>query len=227
MRKQTHPSPGRRGRWSSGAPPAALMILWLAGPPMLASLSPPSDVAPAVASVAPKARLASVAPKARLASTVERASPGGDIMPRFFIETIAVEGAGQASSGIVVSESLLEEGRGYNEAELREAVYRVNRLPFVVEAAFTLGKGSERGRYRLLITVEEVETFFFGADLIYRDFGGSLAAGPAIDDALTDSITAGARLFAGQGIVFAAVGDGEDLQAGYARYRLLGRPVLL
>lgn len=147
-----------------------------------------------------------------------------DSEPRFFIESIAVEGVRHASSGIVVAESRIEAGRRYAEHELREAAYRVNRLPFVLHAAFSLGKGSERGRYRLLITVEEVESFFFGADLVHGSFGGARAAG---DDGLNTSLTAGMRAFAGQGVFFAAVGDGEDLQAGYTRYRLLGRPALL
>ncbi|MCP3958503.1 MAG: hypothetical protein GY719_11675 [bacterium] len=147
--------------------------------------------------------------------------------PRFFIETIAVEGIRLASREVVVSRSLLEEGRPYTEAELREAIYRVHRLPFVLDAAFSLGKGSERGRYRLLISVEEVETFFFGADAIYDTFGGALDDSSAVEEGFNDTLTAGARFFAGDGVFFAAVGDSEDLQVGYTRYRLFDRPVLL
>ena len=146
-------------------------------------------------------------------------------LPRFYIETIGVEGIRLATPEIIVTRSLLEEGRPYTENELREAMYRVHRLPFVLDAAFSLGKGSERGRYRLLIRVEEVRSFFFGAEATY-DVGGTLAGTP-IDDRWNDTLTAGVRFFAGDGVFFAAVGDSEDLQVGYTRYRLLDRPVLL
>ena len=147
--------------------------------------------------------------------------------PRFFIENIEVEGIRMASREVVVSRSLLEEGRPYTEPELREAIYRVHRLPFVLGATFSLGKGSERGRYRLLISVDEAETFFFGADATYDAFGGVLDDSPAVEGRLNDTLTAGVRFFAGDGVFFAAVGDSEDLQVGYTRYRLFDRPVLL
>ncbi len=146
--------------------------------------------------------------------------------PRFHIESVTVEGVRRASPEVIASESLLAEGIAYTEAELREAVYRVGRLPFVLDADFALAKGSERGRYSLLITVEEVRGFFFGSDLGYAAYGGALE-GVSLDDEPTAALSAGMRVFAGQGVFFAAVGDEEDLQVGYERYRLLDRPVLL
>ncbi len=147
--------------------------------------------------------------------------------PRFYLERLAVEGVSHASPAVIVSESLLEGGIAYTEAELLQAMYRVKRLPFVLDAGFSLGKGSERGRYSLLITVEEVRRFFLGSDLGYTAQGGALRAASAQDDGLTETLSAGARVFAGQGVFFAAVGDGENLQAGYERYRLFDRPILL
>lgn len=152
--------------------------------------------------------------------------PSFDQPVQFHIEQIAVEGVRQASADVIVSETLLQQGLRYSESELREAVYRVQRLPFVFAADFSLAKGSERGKYRLLIDIEEAETFFFGGDLIYNSFSGSLADGGAFEDDLQDTLTAGVRAFAGHGMFFAAVGDSEDLQVGYTRYRLLDRPVL-
>ena len=145
---------------------------------------------------------------------------------RFYVESVAVEGVRRASPDVIVSESLLEAGVEYTEAELRQAVYRVNRLPFVLEAGFSLDRGSERGRYRLRITVEEVRGFFFGSDLVYAAYGDALAGATSEDDGLRDDLTAGARVFAGQGLFFAAV-NGDDLRVGYERYRLLDRPILL
>ncbi len=146
---------------------------------------------------------------------------------RFYIESVAVEGVRRASPQLIVSESLLEAGMAYSEAELRQAVYRVGRLPFVLEADFSLGRGSERGRYSLLITIEEVRGFFFGSDLTYDAYGGVLADATPEDDGLDDATSAGLRVFAGQGVFFAAVTGGEGLQVGYERYRLADRPVYL
>lgn len=143
---------------------------------------------------------------------------------RFLIETITVSGVGrEAARGIVVAESLLEEGESYSEDELRKAVYRVKRLPFVVEADFSLKKGSERGAYELVITVEETKPVFFEGNL----------AGAVIpseqrrfyDDSVEwdHAETLGARLFAGSsGLAFATVSRGGDLQVGYTRYDLFG-----
>ncbi len=153
--------------------------------------------------------------------------PAFDSPARFWIESIAVEGIRQASANVIVSESLLQQGRRYSESELREAVFRVNRLPFVVTADFSLAKGSERGKHRLLIHVEEAQNFFFGSDLTYKSFSGSLAEAGTFENDVRDSLTAGVRAFAGQGVFFAALEDGEDLQVGYTRYRLLDRPILL
>ncbi len=146
---------------------------------------------------------------------------------RFYLESVAVEGVRRASPEVIVSESLLEAGIAYSEAELRQAVYRVGRLPFVLDATFALKRGSERGRYSLLITVEEVRGLFFGSDLIYAARGDALSDASPLTGELTESLTAGMRVFAGQGVFFAAVGDDDNLQVGYERYRLGDRPILL
>ena len=104
-----------------------------------------------------------------------KAVPDPDRPARFFLERIAVEGVRRASPEVIVSESLLAEGHSYTEGELRQAVDRVQRLPFVLDAGFSLGRGSRRGHYRLLIEVDEVHAFFFGADLLYTSFDDSLS----------------------------------------------------
>ena len=57
---------------------------------------------------------------------------------RFLIERITVEGPKEAAANIVRAETLLREGGTYTEAELRQAIYRVQRLPFVLDASFSL-----------------------------------------------------------------------------------------
>jgi outer membrane protein assembly factor BamA len=143
---------------------------------------------------------------------------------RFLIEKITVSGIRrEAAQGIVVAESLLEEGESYSEDELRKAVYRVKRLPFVIEADFSLKKGSERGAYELVITAEETKPVFFEGNL-----GGVVV--PSEQRRFTDdrvewehTETLGARLFAGSsGLAFSTISRGGDLQIGYTQYDLFG-----
>ncbi len=79
----------------------------------------------------------------------------------FLIEKITVEGVSRGQARIVAAESLLREGATYDERGLRDAVYRVKRLPFVLLADFSLRKGSVRGSYELVITVVATKRFFF------------------------------------------------------------------
>lgn len=95
----------------------------------------------------------------------------------FVIERIVVEGVRHGSEKIVLSELLLTLGAAYTEAQLREALHRVKRLPFVVEADLSLRKGSERGRFELVVSVSQAWPLFFG---------GSLAVAGA-DDVYSDT----------------------------------------
>ena len=77
----------------------------------------------------------------------------GATTPNFFIEKIEVR------------ETRLREGEEYSEAELRDASARLMRLPFLLSAEFSLEKGSERGRYVLVVTINETKPFFYALDL--------------------------------------------------------------
>jgi hypothetical protein len=79
---------------------------------------------------------------------------------RFLIETISVEGPKEAAANIVKAETLLRPGETYTETQLRLAIYRVHRLPFVLDANFALRKGSRRGAYELVISVQPARWFF-------------------------------------------------------------------
>jgi len=75
---------------------------------------------------------------------------------RFLIESLAVEGTKRESvRKIVVSQSRLVAGHEYGEGELRDAMRRVKRLPFVLDARPSLRRGSVAGRYQLVIDIEE------------------------------------------------------------------------
>lgn len=157
------------------------------------------------------------------------AAPAAEESPKFLIQSIAVEGTRrEASGGLIVHESFLEEGKAYSERELREAVYRVKRLPFIVQADFSLRRGTERGTYELVVTVQETPSFFFSREetfLSIQDDAASYALGYSPSDNLktTHSGLAGARLFLGaSGVLFGAVGGENALQAGYTQYNLFG-----
>lgn len=151
----------------------------------------------------------------------------GDADPQFLIERIVVEGIQRDSArAIVASETRLREGQPYSEPALREAIYRVKRLPFVLDAEFSLRKGSERGAYELVITVEPTRPVFFlaqtdGYVLKPEDrFGRG-----AIQTYSYGSI--GARQFLGaKGLLFASIDKREhsapSYQLGYTHYNPLG-----
>ena len=80
--------------------------------------------------------------------------------PHFAIESIRVEGVRYSSSHVVEAESRLVPGVSYTERELRDAIARVHRLPFVIDADVRLEKGSERGRYVLVLRIEETTPVF-------------------------------------------------------------------
>jgi hypothetical protein len=154
--------------------------------------------------------------------------PGGEEPPRFLIERVTVEGARPGPARIVEAESLLREGVAYTENELRQAVARIHRLPFVLEAEFSLRKGSERGTYELLISVQQARWFFFDRDTQLTFFDEPLALESFLSE--TWSIRAlglaGARAYVGRsGVVFAAL-SGLSLQGGYTQYDLFGRGIV-
>jgi hypothetical protein len=149
---------------------------------------------------------------------------------RFQIESITIEGGRrEATRGIVIEESRLTTGREWTERELREAIYRIRRLPFIVRADFVLRRGSARGLYALAITVEETRPFFFSreADLVATSserISTSLGYGYGRGTNLDSRATAGARLFVGaRNVLFGSANNDEGFQAGYTRYGLFGR----
>lgn len=150
---------------------------------------------------------------------------------RFLLEKITVEGTREAAGRIVKAETLLEEGGTYSEAELGQAVARVHRLPFVLDADFSLQKGSTRGSYELLIEVQEARRFFFdhtvGVYVLDRPLhlDDSIGSGNSWSAQLPGLI--GFRQFIGRsGVVFAALDSEEGVQAGFTRYDLFGRGIV-
>jgi hypothetical protein len=145
------------------------------------------------------------------------AASEGRAEPRFLIERIAIEGLRWASPRILVAESHLTEGREYGEVELRDAAARIHRLPFVLRADFRLEKGSERGKFVLVIAVVETKPFFLGYDSLQQSVEGQRSS--------VDQPTLGMRWFVGARGVAAASYDRQDLNRfglGYTQYDLFG-----
>lgn len=152
---------------------------------------------------------------------------------RFLIEMITVAGPKEAAANIVRAETLLREGETYTEDQLRQAVYRVHRLPFVLDATFALRKGSERGAYELVIEVQPARWFFFDHWVrAYRfdeplELEESFRVAPSLRSTFDLGGLAGARLFVGRsGVLFGALDSEEGGQIGFTRYDLFHRGIL-
>jgi hypothetical protein len=153
---------------------------------------------------------------------------------RFLIEKITVEGPKQAAANIISSETLLREGGTYTEEQLRLAIYRIHRLPFVLDASFALRKGSRRGAYELVIEAKPARWFFFDTSIHAFQFGealdleeNSFTDDPTMRSSTTLQGLVGARLFVGRsGVLFGALDSEEGLQAGFTQYDLFHRGIL-
>jgi outer membrane protein assembly factor BamA len=137
--------------------------------------------------------------------------------PSFPIERIEVRGARFASEEVVARESLIVEGMTYTEAQLRAAMSRINRLPFVLDSSFALEKGTTHGAYVLVITIVETKPVFIEAISETQRQGGSSFTG--------EVFRSGVRLFVGSSSLIHAATDFEgNYQAGLTQYNLFGRP---
>ncbi len=149
--------------------------------------------------------------------------------PSFTIEKIIVNGNQHASAEVVRTESRIEEGRSYTELELTRAMYRINRLPFILEAEFALEKGSRRGSYHLVITVRETRLYF-------ADFNSFNVTNDEGDHHSLEYASIGRRFFTGShGLFYVALRPvysisqshtlGARYTAGYAHHNLFDRRV--
>lgn len=137
----------------------------------------------------------------------------------FLIEQIEVRGVRFTSKSVIERETLLTEGNSYSEANLRDAMNRINRLPFVLDSNFSLEKGSTRGAYILLITITETKPLFVDAQsmVMYND---DLRR----NRQAAESVRSGIRYFLGSSsLVHVATDFHENYEAGLTQYNLFGR----
>ena len=160
---------------------------------------------------------------------------------RFLIETITVETDRTASAGIIESETLLKEGTAYTEDDLRQAIARVHRLPFVLDADLSLRKGSERGSYELVIQTYTARWFFYDRWVQVAHFDQEYTLGDVYTintgNDLSQTGLVGGRVFLGRsGVLYGSVGYHDDLvidgsdglgsTLGYTQYDLFGRGIV-
>ena len=169
------------------------------------------------------------------AASARAEEPPAQEPARFLIETITVEAPGKHAAGIIESETLLEEGGTYTEDDLRRAVARIHRLPFVLDATFSLRKGSERGAYELFIQADTARWFFFDRTVHFFHFEEPYTLGTLGGDTSPWSHTGliGGRVFTGRsGVLYGSLGfqselgdDSNGARIGYTHYNLFGRGI--
>ena len=141
--------------------------------------------------------------------------PSEDFTP-LLVERITVEGAPEAASRIIAAETLLVEGVWYTAADLSQAVARVHRLSFVLDAGFELRPGNRTGGHELVVTAHTDRWFSFERGLgLQRSDRTYAFTDPSDDDTLTSSQTGviGGRLFVGRaGVLHGRLGYRDDLQ---------------
>jgi outer membrane protein assembly factor BamA len=149
--------------------------------------------------------------------------------PSFYIDGFRVISDGNVSDKIILSELRLDADNTYSESQLRNAINRILRLPFIQDARFALAKGSKRGQYLLEIHLEETRPFFFS-------LGTSWFRGENAESTSIDSLNIGYRHYLGSSaVLFAGVKpdwdwtDGENRTSQYtvglAHYNLFNRNV--
>jgi hypothetical protein len=180
---------------------------------------------------------------------VAAAAVAAPVCAAFSVESIVVRGTHYSSPRTIIKESKLAAGHSYTEAELRDAIGRVNRLPFVIHAEPSLEKGSARGQYVVVITITETKPLFIDygwSKQLIDDRESSFVPGPDGKPVLQTrhvlfrfnehDARAGLRVFAGSGgmvtissaysgcdspgsICFAQV---ADITGTYTQYDILG-----
>jgi hypothetical protein len=160
-----------------------------------------------------------------------------DPAPTFLIESFEVTGASSSAAQIVIAESRLREGHEYGEPELRDAIARIQRLPFVIGSDFRLAKGTSVGKYVLVISIRQMKPLFVNANALTlwsrQDlYGiptpiGQPKIGELVDQSRTSEIAVGGRMFVGaKGMLNVAAQRVEDRNDRYtvafSQYDLFG-----
>ena len=139
---------------------------------------------------------------------------------RYRLERIIVEGS-HVDDTIVRGEARLREEQTSTEADFRQAVYRIRRLPFVTDATWRVEPGVTAGGTTLVIRILDVMPVFY-------EFNGT-----GVRNAEGDTVRDGSFLLGGRwllnnlGVIEGAVeksdnGDGINVGLAYRAYDIMG-----
>jgi len=136
----------------------------------------------------------------------------------FVIERIEVRGVRFVPPRVIARETMLKPGSSCEKKDVDDALARVNRLPFVLEAEGSLESGKDEGAYVFVVSVVETMPVSLGAWSETRDFDSS-------DRYTLDGARAGGRWFFDSGtLVHVATDSNHEHEAGVTQYGLFGRP---
>ncbi|MCH9650208.1 MAG: hypothetical protein K0U98_18365 [Deltaproteobacteria bacterium] len=147
----------------------------------------------------------------------------------FWVETIRIENAERAQHHVILTESRLQPGQRYTEPELQNGRNRVVQLPFIIEAELSLERGSEPGRFALVIRVVEAKTWFLALDLTSAFFSTDVVLADPDPNPFTANLVGlvGRQFFLGRaGVLTTALGGKEsEFQLQYSQFDLLERGI--
>ncbi|RME21215.1 MAG: hypothetical protein D6806_15050, partial [Deltaproteobacteria bacterium] len=97
-------------------------------------------------------------------NTLEMEDP---FRPRYILEGVKVEGNSKTSGSLIISMLLLKPGEVVDQLKVEESRIRLLATGYFRDVEMSLEKGSQRGRVRLVVKVEErntilVDDIFFG-----------------------------------------------------------------
>jgi hypothetical protein len=154
--------------------------------------------------------------------------------PLFLLESITVEGVSPSAARIVIAESRIDEGKLAGEPELRDAMARIQRLPFVLSTDFRLAKGSAPERYILVITIRPTSRVFLNSfattSWVVQSRRGNTPLDPVsqyVNQIRSTGLTVGGRTFVGaKGMLTLAAERVEDrndrFSLAFTQYDLFG-----
>lgn len=144
-----------------------------------------------------------------------------DPLPLFLIESIEVDGGSRATDRIVIAESRLHLMQTYDESDLRAAMARIQRLPFIVSTDFRLAKGTAPEKYVLIIRIRRMTPLFLDAETNAQWVhltraeptpSGGVRFVSRLGRRDENHVIAGARLFTGANGVLTATGERVSLR---------------
>lgn len=122
---------------------------------------------------------------------------------RYRLERVVVEGSA-IDEDIIRAETRLREERTYTEEDFRQGVYRVRRLPFVVDAAYRIEPGVTGGGTTLVIRILDSTPVFYGLN------AGASRLGDGDTETTGDALLGGRVLLDNLGVVEGGVQKSQD-----------------